>query len=41
VTSKPAAAKQLTEILGTLSKGSSQRRQKLAVVKQMTEKDGA
>jgi hypothetical protein len=41
VTSKPAAAKQLTEILGTLSKGSTQRRQKLAVVKQMTEKGGA
>jgi hypothetical protein len=41
VTSKPAAAKQLTEILGTLAKGSSRRRQKLAVVKQMTDKGGA
>jgi hypothetical protein len=41
VTSKPAAAKQLTEILGTLAKGGAQRRRKLAVVKQMTEKGGA
>jgi hypothetical protein len=41
VTSKPAAAKQLMEILGTLAKGGAQGRRKLAVVKQMTEKGGA
>lgn len=41
VTSKPAAAKQLTEILTALAKGGAQRRQKLAVVKQMTDKGGA
>jgi hypothetical protein len=41
VTAKPAAAQRLVEILTTLSKGSSQRRQKLAAVKQMTGKGGA
>jgi hypothetical protein len=41
VTAKPAAAQRLVDILTTLSKGSSQRRQKLAAVKQMTGKGGA
>ena len=41
VTSKPAAAKQLTEILGTLAKGGAQRRRNLAAVKSMTDKGGA
>ena len=36
VTSKPAAAQRLVEILNALSKGWSQRRRKLAVVKSMT-----
>jgi hypothetical protein len=36
VTSKPAAAQRLVDILNALSKGSSQRRRKLAVVKSMT-----
>ena len=36
VTSKPAAAQRLVDILNALSKGSSQRRGKLATVKSMT-----
>jgi hypothetical protein len=36
VTSKPAAAARLADILNALSQGSSQRRRKLAVVKSMT-----
>ena len=41
VTSKPAAAQRLVEILNALSKGSSQRRRKLALVREITEKGGA
>jgi hypothetical protein len=36
VTSKPAAAQRLVEILNTLAKDGAQRRRKLSVVKQMT-----
>jgi hypothetical protein len=41
VTSKPAAAQRLVEILNVLSEGSSQRRRRLEVVRSMTEKGGA
>jgi hypothetical protein len=36
VTSKPAAAQRLVDILNTLAKGASVRRRKLAVIKSMT-----
>ncbi len=38
MTAKPAAAKGLVEILNTLAKGSTQRRRKLQVVREMADK---
>jgi hypothetical protein len=38
VATKPAAAQRLMELLGTLAKGSSRRRRKLQVVREMADK---